>query len=330
MRLQPVVAFALLLALAPLIRASSYVYDFAYDSESDDSSYEDLADYDEYNYYGDDDEDLYNEDGGYADDLFGYEEYYGDYDDADDYGTGEEGKQTCTQDKAGKFNMSAEAAACDIKIEGVDKYADLLIGGIDGVYKIIGCHHNKAKYQRVNSPPGEDRVMFSSPDFGDWDIAKALKEDDILMYGGDLLHHQSPLHVPEWRLGTDLSSKFANSSTDNDYAQIDGVTLKCADGQVVKPPEVNRAVQKQGPGLTPEEEEAKWKQLYDRYARRPEPNPTVNFSFMILLVMFGLSIVMMIPYAIVKRRPAKGLQPVANSFAQVIQQSKKKQSGHVN
>lgn len=73
--------------------------------------------------------------------------------------------------------------------------------------------------------------------------------------------------------------------------------------------------------------------MYEKYGRRPEPNPTVNFSFIVLLVVVGLGAVLSIPYLLVYRKDPKGgsYQPVATtSFAQVIQQSKKKQSGHIN
>jgi len=66
MRLQPVVAFALLVALVALVRASAYTYDYGYASESDETDYDDFGDFDDYNYYGDDDEELYNDEGEYA------------------------------------------------------------------------------------------------------------------------------------------------------------------------------------------------------------------------------------------------------------------------
>lgn len=78
--------------------------------------------------------------------------------------------------------------------------------------------------------------------------------------------------------------------------------------------------------------QAKYRYVYEKYGRRPEPNPTVSFSFIVLLVMGGLTAVLLIPYLLVyKKDPKRGYAPVATtSFAQVIQQSKKKQSGHIN
>lgn len=46
--------------------------------------------------------------------------------------------------------------------------------------------------------------------------------------------------------------------------------------------------------------------------------------------MTGLTIVLAIPYFLLKKKGAKGKQQEVTSFATLIQQSKKKQSGHVN
>lgn len=173
-------------------------------------------------------------------------------------------------------------------------------------------------------------MLFYSHGYGDWDISKGASptESDILMYGGDMEHHGVPLFVTSWHLGGDLKS---GSKVADDYYVPITAKVKCADGKVYEPPEVNPAVQKQGPILTDEEIEAKYKLIYDKYGRRPEPNPTMNFSFVIVLVMIGLAIVLAIPYFLVKKKDSrKGYQPVATSFAQVIQQSKKKQSGHIH
>ncbi|WIA37817.1 hypothetical protein OEZ86_014678 [Tetradesmus obliquus] len=308
------------------VQSYEYGYEYGYDGlYGDDAVYDYL---DDYGYYSDDG-DLYYEEYGYysGDDLWGYDDYYDEYYDYyDDVDT----VKDCTVDKDGKVKLANGTAPCDIKIEGVDKQADLLPGGLDGVYKLYKCNDGRPAYKRVKSPAGQDRVLFYSKDFGDWDVAKGTEpNEDILMYGGELEHHSVPLFAKNWHLGADLTKAGAKLA-DDQYMPI-SATLKCADGKVYKPPAVNSAVQKQGPILTDEEIEAKYKLVYDRYGRRPEPNPTVNFSFVIMLVMVGLAIVLAIPYMLVKQRgEKKGYQPVATSFAQVIQQSKKKQSGHVH
>jgi iron-regulated transporter 1 len=87
-----------------------------------------------------------------------------------------------------------------------------------------------------------------------------------------------------------------------------------------------------GPLLTAEEIEAKYVKLYDQYSRA-EPSPTVNFTFVVLLVMTGLTIVLAIPYFLMRKRVPGGKgkpETLAGSFAAMIQQSKKKSSGHIN
>jgi hypothetical protein len=43
---------------------------------------------------------------------------------------------------------------CDLKIKGLDAYADQLAGGLDGIYKIAGCFNGRPKYVRQKSPEG--------------------------------------------------------------------------------------------------------------------------------------------------------------------------------
>jgi len=104
------------------------------------------------------------------------------------------------------------------------------------------------------------------------------------MYGGDLLHHSLPCLIPEtWHLGSDLVTTQTPLSQMKETmfrSQSDCEMCRRPGGQATTSQPCSTKV---GPGLTPEEEEAKWKQFYDRYAKRPEPNPTVNVSFMILL-----------------------------------------------
>jgi iron-regulated transporter 1 len=286
----------------------------------EDSSYEDL---DEYNYYGDDDTEYYEEYGTYAE---GYDEYYDYYDEDVDNDV----VNDCTVGADKKIKLANGTAACDLKLEGVDKQATKLKGGIDGIYKLDGCHHGRAVYKREKSPKGEDRVLFYSNKFGDWDVVNAstTNSDDVLLYGGEFVHAVSPLFVKEWHIGNDLISAPLTSSLE-DYTPING-TFKCADGKVFKPPVVNKALQKAGPVITDDEMQDRLKLIYEKYSRRPDPSPTLNFTFVLLLVMVGLTIVLAIPYFLVGKKNAKGYQPVATSFAQVIQQSKKKQSGHTN
>ncbi len=140
-------------------------------------------------------------------------------------------------DASGKPVLSNSTASCDIKLTGVDKHvrawaaswlggqggraargearargahvhgpcrvgaqADKLTGGLDGVYKLSSCYNGKAMYKRVDSPAGENRVLWYSSTFGDWDVSKGSdpNEAEILLYGGEMEHASVPLFVSSW------------------------------------------------------------------------------------------------------------------------------------
>lgn len=73
--------------------------------------------------------------------------------------------------------------------------------------------------------------------------------------------------------------------------------------------------------------------IYDKYSRSSDPSPTVSFTFVVLLVMTGLTIVLAIPYFLLRKKGLAGKGGSTSgisSFAQMLQASKKKQSGHNN
>lgn len=304
-----------------------YDYDYGYDSYYYDD--EDYGFLDDYGYYLDDDEAYYEYYGYYADDYGSefyddYADYYYDYYyDEYDYGYG--GAPSCTMD-GDKLVLADGTAPCDLKIEGVDKQADLLKGGLDGVYKISSCFNGKPLYKRQNSPAGEDRALWFSTNFGDWDVSKGTvpDESEILLYGGEIERASVPLFVTNWHLGADLKSN--TSAGMDDYFPI-ALTIKCADGKVYDAETFNPSKLASGPVLTDDEIEAKYRYIYDKYGRRPDADPTVSLSFVIMLFMVGVTVVLIIPYFLLRR---KGQPPAAGSFAHMIQQSKKKSSGHIN
>jgi iron-regulated transporter 1 len=292
--------------------------DYSYDDYYSDSEYKEL---DDANYYGDDDAEYYEEYGHYADD---YDDYY-------DYADDEIGPavKECSVGKDKKVKLSTGIAPCDLRVAGVDAVAKSnLPGGVDGVYKLVGCHDGRAMYKRDKSPAQQDRMLYYSETFGDWDISNgsAPNDDDVLMYGGESQHSVLPLYVPKWHIGTDLLGR---GSDKEEYVPINA-SVKCTDGKVPAAPKQNAALARQGPALTDDEIEAKYRFIYDKYGHRPEPNPTVNLTFVFLLVICGLGVVLAFPYLLAGRKQKAGYQPVATSFAQVIQQSRKKQSGHAS
>lgn len=108
--------------------------------------------------------------------------------------------------------------------------------------------------------------------------------------------------------------------------------VACSDGKTPKADESQRP--RVGPVLTDAEMEAKYRYIYDKYSRTAEPSPTINFTFVVLLVMTGLTIVLAIPYFLLRKKGPAGKSgssgSISTSFAQMLQQSKKKQAGHMN
>lgn len=86
--------------------------------------------------------------------------------------------EECFFDASGKPVLANNTATCDIKIMGVDKRADKLKGGLDGVYQLKACYNGKALYMRRASPAGEDRVLWYSSTFGDWDVSKGTEPNE--------------------------------------------------------------------------------------------------------------------------------------------------------
>lgn len=297
---------------------AQYEYDYGYGDDFYEQEEGAAGDsyYDEYGYYGDEDDAYYEYYGYYADDTAGYEDYY-----SDEYDSFEE----CSTSVSGKPALANGSAVCDIKISGVNKLADKLTGGLDGIYKLTSCYNGKALYLRAASPAGEGRVLWYSSTFGDWDVSKGTEpnEAEILMYGGEMEHASVPLFVTSWHLGAGLKSD--TTLGEDDYMPIK-VKVSCSDGTIYAADEVRTNTAKTGPVLTDDEMEAKYRAIYDKH-NNTEPSPTINFTFVVLLVMAGLTVVLAMPYFLLKK---KGKQSMSGSFSQILQSSKKKQAGHMN
>lgn len=306
----------------------SYGYDF-YDSDMDWGATTDGAGglsggdgyYDSYGYYGDDDMSYYEYYGYYADDFGGYDDYYS-YEEYDFF-------EECFFDANGKPVLANGTASCNIKIAGVDKQADKLKGGLDGVYELTSCYNGKPRYTRKKSPAGEDRVLWYSSTFGDWDISRGVEpnEAEIVMYGGEMEHASTPLFVSSWHLGGDLKTE--TGLGEDDYLPIN-VKVACSDGSTFDPADAPSASRQVGPILTDAELEAKYRYIYQKYSNSADPSPTINFTFVVLLVMTGLTIVLAIPYFLLKRRGAQPKGSISSSFSSMLQQSKKKQTGRLD
>ncbi|KAF5828173.1 hypothetical protein DUNSADRAFT_18099 [Dunaliella salina] len=282
--------------------------------------YDDLYN-DDYGYYQDADKEYYEYYGYYADDDFGYgDDYY--YEDAD--------TDDCSIDPVKNTPVLPEnSVPCDIKIKV--KQGGSIAADIDGIYKLESCYNNKPLYRRKNSPPGQERALWYSSTFGDWDLSKGSEpnEADVLMYGGEMEHVSAPVFVTNWHV-QDLSNE-----ADMDAFMASNADVTCADGKT--PKEDPNPMTPKVTGLSPEEMEAKYMQIYSNM-KRTDPSPEVNFTFVVLIVVVGLTIVLAIPYFLLQRRvggagggkKGAGGGSFITSFAEVLQRNRKLQGGHVN
>lgn len=120
----------------------------------------------------------------------------------------------------------------------------------------------------------------------------------------------------------------AGGGLDHDDFTPVSVSVSCADGSKWEEP-AGLEDERWGPVLTPEEMEDKYRLIYDKYGKKPAPNPAVNTGFVALLGLTGLAIVAAVPYAMLKRRRgmAAGRGRVGG-FAAMLHASKKKSEGH--
>lgn len=55
---------------------------------------------------------------------------------------------------------------CDIQIQGLDKAAPLLPGGMDGAYKLATCANGRPLYKRITTDKAGDQQTSILPDHG--------------------------------------------------------------------------------------------------------------------------------------------------------------------
>jgi hypothetical protein len=63
----------------------------------------------------------------------------------------------CTEPEPAASWFGAATKPCDIKIEGADKVAKKLAGGLDGTYALWSCENGRPLYKREQSPAGRAR-----------------------------------------------------------------------------------------------------------------------------------------------------------------------------
>jgi hypothetical protein len=59
---------------------------------------------------------------------------------------------------------------CDLEVKGGDAVTDLLRGGVDGLYKRMGCFEGKPMYSRVGGPSEGELSFYAGSAFfvGSW------------------------------------------------------------------------------------------------------------------------------------------------------------------
>ena len=69
----------------------------------------------------------------------------------------------------------------------------------------------------------------------------------------------------------------------------------------------------------------KCRSIYTKARAKTDPEPSVNITMVIFMVMIGISVVLGIPYMMFQK---KGKGASAKSFAQVLEDSRKRRGGH--
>ncbi|KAK9824591.1 hypothetical protein WJX72_011552 [[Myrmecia] bisecta] len=239
-----------------------------------------------------------SEDGMYFNPYTGYyDDVYGDYFFEDP----EESEQDCRIGADGQVKFNG-TTPCDLKLEGADKEMTTGNGGLDGVYKVHSCENGRPLYKRDGSPSNEDRVLFYSTQYRDWDITNGTfpQEDDILMFGGSGGREARPQYVDEWSVATEFLKR---EQGPEEYSRVE-IMLTCADGSQIDRP----VVQKFGktPLLTHDEMEEQYSQVYKKArARKGDSSPDVNLGLVTLFVMIGLGIVFGLPYLVARNKRAR-------------------------
>eukprot|EP01024_Parvocaulis_polyphysoides_P054505 TRINITY_DN5509_c0_g1_i5.p1 TRINITY_DN5509_c0_g1~~TRINITY_DN5509_c0_g1_i5.p1 ORF type:complete len:540 (+),score=98.13 TRINITY_DN5509_c0_g1_i5:153-1622(+) len=280
---------------------NDYMYQGLYDDYYYGDYYYDTADYYDYEYYGDYGYyGVYNEEG----ELYNMYNDYDDYEYLYDYFQFDEDK--CDFNDKGEIVFNASMNVCDVKIEGADKHVKNLEGGIDGVYQLAGCHNNRPKYVRYE-PAKQERVLWFSTIFGDWDIGLGTEADeqDIIIYGGDGLDEERPNFVSpqSWAIAADIvSDDEERLNLFEDYLSID-LTVSCSDGKTLDRPE--RSTMGKMPLLTDDEMESQYRMIYDKYGNK-KPEPSINFAMVVVIVFVGMGVVLGLPYMLARRTDKQG------------------------
>ncbi|KAL3141724.1 hypothetical protein ABBQ32_004406 [Trebouxia sp. C0010 RCD-2024] len=193
--------------------------------------------------------------------------------------------------------------ACDLQIQGVDKVAPLLVGGMDGVYKMLTCKNGRPMYKRDTQDKKGERVLWYSSMHRDWDFTNGStpKEDDILLWGGFAGKETRPQEVHEaWHLASDFMPDF-NPAKSPEYAKVN-ITVGCVEGSKEEDSRPAPAEQKWKPLLTDTEQDEQYWAVINQGRQDMDASGGVNSGLIIIFVATGLGIVVGLPFLIAKRR----------------------------
>lgn len=190
---------------------------------------------------------------------------------------------------------------CDIQIQGVDKSAPGLAGGMDGVYKVLTCENGRPMYKRDTPDKAAGRVLWYSAPHQDWDITNGStpQEEDILMWGGFGGKDNRPQQIKTaWHLAAEFMSNF--TLTGPEYLEVDA-TVSCVDGseEEVEPPVQQRPISSL---LTDEEQDAQYRAVITAARRNADVSGGLNSGLIVLFAAVGLAIVVGLPFMVAKKR----------------------------
>lgn len=190
---------------------------------------------------------------------------------------------------------------CDLQIQGVDKLAPGLSGGMDGVYKVVTCENGRPLYKRDTKDKTVERVLWYSSPHQDWDITNGSspQEEDILMWGGFAGKESRPQQIKSaWHLAAEFMANFTLTSPE--YAEVDA-TVSCIEGSVEEEqPQVQQYAKSSL--LTDEEQDAQYRAVIQAARKNADVNGGLNSGLVVLFVAVGLGIVVGLPFMIAKRR----------------------------
>eukprot|EP01026_Neomeris_dumetosa_P000695 TRINITY_DN10171_c0_g1_i3.p1 TRINITY_DN10171_c0_g1~~TRINITY_DN10171_c0_g1_i3.p1 ORF type:complete len:530 (-),score=57.98 TRINITY_DN10171_c0_g1_i3:197-1786(-) len=238
----------------------------------------------------------------------------------------------CEQIDQGASISNTTVKVCDVEVTGADVHVQQLEGGLDGVYKVVGCHNGKPMYVR-KQVEGQERSLWWSALFNDWDISNGTSptELDILCYGGDARDEARPTQVPStsWAIAAELSSQEQSMHYyDLFMEQYHTIQLNvtCVQGQVLENEELQEEILGQQPLLTDTEMEQYYRIIFEKYGHLQEPRPSINYTTVVVMVFAGMGVMLGIPYMFV-RKAGKGAEKKGRQAMKMGQLQRKKRAG---